>query len=61
MSELRTLCNELRIKKERPYDPQTAFNGWVEEYAYVHNMSISEVLELALFKQENMEYTGVKE
>lgn len=57
---MKELSHNLRLAKEHKYDAQTAFDHWVEEYADLHEMSIDNVLKLALFKQENMEYKGAK-
>lgn len=55
---MKQLSRELRNRKAEAYDPQKAFNHWVEEYAYTHEMSIEEVLNLSIFKDNGMEYTG---
>lgn len=58
---MRTLSRELRNSKAMALDPQSAFNRWVDEYAFLNNMTADEVMQLAIFKEEGMEYTGGSE
>ena len=54
---MNTLTNEIRNSKATYSNDQVwAFSRWVEEYAFAHNMTIEDTLNLALFKKEGINY-----
>lgn len=57
---MKQLPNNYRKAKEKNYEPQDAFNRWVEEIAVLKDLTIDEVLQLAIVRNENLEYTGEK-
>lgn len=51
------ISNETRLKKSEPFvSKEYSFAKWVEEYAEANGLEPKDVAEMALFKQEGIEY-----
>lgn len=54
---MKEISRETRNKKGELFvNTQYSFAKWVEEFAEANELTVEETLQLALFKQENIEY-----